>query len=97
MYWLPCLEWNSNKEQLSFACIDDLLDWPNGAKYFNQIDFKSRIHIADEDIESSNEDQVWLLQVPSDAIQVVQCFISIHNLHELCFPWKVRWIHDHLY
>jgi hypothetical protein len=34
--------------------IDDLLDQLNGAKYFNQIDFKSRyhqIHIVDEDVE----------------------------------------------
>jgi hypothetical protein len=34
--------------------IDDLLDQLNGAKYFNQIYFKSRyhqIHIVDEDVE----------------------------------------------
>jgi len=34
--------------------IDDLLDWLNGAKYFSQIDLKSRyyqIHIADENVE----------------------------------------------
>ncbi len=54
MHWLPCLEWNNNFKKLSFARIDDLLDRPNGAKYFSQIDLESRyfqIHIADEDIE----------------------------------------------
>ncbi len=34
--------------------IDDILDWLNGAKYFNQIDLKLRyyqIHIMGEDVE----------------------------------------------
>jgi hypothetical protein len=42
------------KNNYLMPCIDDLLDRLNGAKYFNQIDLKSRyyqIHIVDEDVE----------------------------------------------
>jgi len=54
--------------------IDDLLDRLNGAKYFSQIDLKSRyyqIHIADEDVEKMAMKTRYNSWVLGDAIWVV--------------------------
>jgi hypothetical protein len=51
-----------------------MLDWLNGAKYFNQVDIKSRynsICIMNEDVEKMVMRTKYDPQVPIDAIQVV--------------------------
>jgi len=54
VYWLPCLEKKTIKNNYPLSHIVDLLYQLNGYKYYSQIDFKSgyyQIYIMDEDVE----------------------------------------------
>lgn len=84
-------------------CIDNLLDWLNGAKYFSRIDFKLRYYsicIANEDVEKMTMRIKYgsykFLVMPFGLCNVLLTFITFINLifHENLDEFMIIYIDD---